>query len=286
MTMQRRTVSRALLLAAAAAALVFAPAAASTGRYTDEEGDSRGAPDITGVTVASDAAGQIVFTVTVDDLPQAGDIQTYLLLDTDLDSATGAPDAVGADYIFVLDQADSSYGFGRWTGTDWDPKTPYATVRIMTRRSGISISVNRSELGNTDGFNFWLRARLGSGAETDEDTAPDLGVWNYSLAAGGPDIRSVLVSTTPGAGPKAGRAFSVRPAGLKLPPAGEAPLILPQPDSYSCRALLAGRALRGSGAGRCTWKLTKSARGKRLAVALTVTYEGAAKTFDFAYRVS
>jgi hypothetical protein len=219
----------------------------------------------------------------VVDLPSPADVQTIVVLDTDQDGTTGAPGTSGGDYAFVVDQSDDSYGFAHWTGTDWDWDTPYATVSVHSRRTGVTISVNRSELGDTSGFNFWSRSDFG---DDESDLAPDEGLWNFSLTAGGPEIRGVMVATKPASGPKAGKAFSLTPLGLKLPESGEPSLLVPQPDSYSCRATLGKRAFAGQGRGGCTWTLPKSARAKSLTVVVSVEFQGATKDVSFVYRVS
>jgi hypothetical protein len=96
----------------------------------------------------------------------------------------------------------------------------------------------------------------------------------------------VLVSTTPVSGPIAGKRFTVTPDGLKLPASGEPALLMPRPDSYSCRATLAALRLAGHGKGSCTWAIPKSARKKMLAVVVTVQYEGATKTVSLSFRIS
>src|SRR5215204_6323641 len=100
-----------------------------------------------------------------------------------------------------------------------------------------------------------------TGAGEARDEAPDDGTWSYSLAAGGPEIRSVLVSNKPLL-PKAGRTFTVTPIGVGLGSAGGI-AVVPQPERYSCRATLAGKPIVGTGVGRCTWKLPKTARGRK-----------------------
>ena len=89
------------------------------------------------------------------------------------------------------------YGFARWTGSDWDWGIPFATVRVMTTASGAVFSVNRSELGATSSFNFWVRTMAGEEASEQLDDAPDDGAFNYKLDTGGPDIRQVRVQATP-----------------------------------------------------------------------------------------
>jgi hypothetical protein len=276
-----------LALAASSTALSGAaqavPSRASIGTYTDPTGDSGSAPDISGVTISSAPDGQILFRITAS-LSSAPEAWTVLLLDTDVNEATGSPDSLGADFIFGVDEVERTYWFGRWAGADWDD-SPDSTVRVFSGSSDVTISVNRSELGNTGEFNFWTRTGSGEFEEGRYDDAPDDGTWNYSLAAAGPNIEAVLVSTTPSAGPRSGRAFTVTPAGLRIKSNGGPPL-LPRPDSYSCRATLAGRTLAGAGVGACSWRIPKNARRKQLKVVLTVAYQGATKSVPFVYRVS
>lgn len=282
--MQRFPRYVATAVVAAAVGLAAVGAAGATGSYPDTAGDGNGAPDIAKVTVSSDAAGQILFTIAVDNLPKPADIQTLLLLNTDMSEDTGGPDTYGADYAFLVDESDHSYGFFRWSGSDW-VETPYTTVRVFSRQTGVTISVNRSELGNTGEFNFWTRTITGDVSAETLDDAPDIGVWNYSLEAAGPNILGVLVQATPQFGPQAGKPFSINPISLKLPPSGEPVSILPSPDTYSCAAKLKGTRLSGSGKGGCTWNLPRNARGKLLVVVVTVTYQGASKSVPFTYRV-
>jgi hypothetical protein len=186
----------------------------------------------------------------------------------------------GADYGFLVRELDNTYSFVRWSVTEWS-ETPDSTVRFSSSSAGMLVSVNRSELGNTSGFRFWAQTVQGDA----RDTAPDTGLWNYSLAAGGPDVQAVLVRTQPSGAPRAGKRFTLKPVGLQLPDFGEPAAKLPRPESYRCSAKLAGKQLAGRGTGRCTPTIPKTAKGKRLTVALTVVYQGVTKTFTLALGV-
>jgi hypothetical protein len=262
------------------AVLLLAGSAGAVGRYTDPSGDSSGAPDITGATVGSAPNGQIVFRIRVTNLPSPADVQTYLFINADNDRNTGSLASDGADYGFVVDELDNTYSFARWNGREWS-ETPDSTVQVASSSAEVLVSVNRSELGNTSGFRFLARTVHGDA----RDTAPDTGLWNYSLAAGGPDVRAVVVRTQPSGAAKAGKRFTLTPVGLRLPDFGEPAAMVPRPESYRCTAKVAGRRLAGRGTGRCTLTIPKTAKGKRLTVALTVVYQGVTKTFTFAYRV-
>ena len=271
------------LLAAACAALMLIPAASPAGGppYPDATGDSSSAGDINGVTVLADKpSGQIVFRISGANLSTSPTSVTLLFVDADANPATGSPSWLGADYVFEVD--DTSYDFEHYDGSNW-VGTPYSTVHVSGGGASVTISVNRSEIGNTPEFNFFARS-----VNTDTkaiDDAPDVGAYNYAIAAGGPDIDSVVVTTTPSFGPKAGKRFVVTPSGLKLPSEGGM-IVLPQPDTYSCKTTLRGKRLRGGGTGGCTVNVPKNARGKKLSVVLTVTYEGATRSFPFAFTVS
>lgn len=281
--LSRQRALAAILALISAVALTAAGTAGAVGRYSDPSGDGKGSADVTGVSVASDANGQILFTISTASDPEAQGGAVVLFLDTDVNPATGAPGTLGAEFLLGVD-ADS-WSFGRWTGSQWDWDTPYSTVRLMSNANTELFSVNRSELGATESFNFWVRAVRGAAASGQLDDAPDDGAFNYMLTAGGPDIRGVGVKTSPASGPGAGRKFVVEPTTLLLPPSGAMIALSPKPESYQCAAKLGAKTLRGTGAGGCTFAIPKTAKGKRLSVVLTASYQGASKTVQLAYKV-
>jgi hypothetical protein len=270
------------IAAALMAALVLVPTA-SSGNYTDASGDNGSAGDITGVTIAADkASGQILFRIAGTNVSTSPTVPTFLLIDSDANPLTGEIGSVGADYIFAVD--DKTYWFGHWNGSDW-ADTPDITVRVTGGGAGLLISVNRSELGNANAFNFWVRSYDSVGKKW--DNAPDDGAFNYSIALNGPDIRSIDLQTSPATGPRAGKKFVVTPMALKLPPNGAIAFDVSQvPESYSCTATLAKGALRGTGKGGCTLAIPKAkSAGKTLSVKVTVNYQGAAKAFTYTFKV-
>lgn len=279
---RRRQALTALVGLTAAAALMTAAPSQAVGRYADPTGDSNGAPDLTGTLVTSDSNGQILFTIGVTGLVRGAQTGVVLVVDADLNPGTGNPQWLGAEYLLFIDQESYSYGFASWNGTDWNFDAPSTTLQIRDAPNLVLVSVNASELGATRSFNFSV-ATIGA-AEGQTDNSPSEGHFSYSLAAGGPEIRSVRIQRNP-ASPRAGRAFTLTPASLELPPNGGLLAPTPAPDSYTCRARLGAKAIRGTGKGGCTLRLPKNAKGKTLTVLVTVNYQGASKTTTVRVRV-
>ncbi|TMK76473.1 MAG: hypothetical protein E6G45_13135 [Actinobacteria bacterium] len=198
----------ALLLVAVG--LVFAATGGATGKYTDPSGDNGSAPDLTGVTVSSDkASGQIIFRIDGKNISSSENYPTFLDIDSDANPLTGDVMGGGEDYFFVVD--NSSYWFAHWNGSDW-VDTSSSTVRVFGTSTGIMISVNKSDLGNSSNLNF--SATAFDWPNKKYDSAPDDGMYNYSLDDGGPSILAVVLQTSPASGPKAGKPFVVTPTGL------------------------------------------------------------------------
>jgi hypothetical protein len=272
--------SRGPVAAVLTAALILVPTA-SSGNYTDPSGDSGTAGDLVSVTVAGDkTSGQLLFRMTGTNIASAETNPLILEIDSDGNPLTGDITLNGSDYEFGVD--NGSYGFFHWNGSDW-VVTPDLSVQVSGGTGQILISVNRSELGNTSLFNFFVLTA--NTVDRSFDLAPNQGAFNYSFDANGPQITSVDVKKTP-ASPKAGKRFVIVPTGLKLPPDGQltTPTILP--ESYSCAAKLGAKKL-ASGKGVCSIAIPKkNAKGKKLTVLLTVNYQGATKVVPLTFKVT
>jgi hypothetical protein len=268
------------IAAAVVATLALVPTA-SSGTYSDASGDAGSAGDITGVVVEGiPATGQIIFRISGTNLATSVVNPLNLSIDSDSNPLTGDVEHHGTDYWFWVD--DGSYWFACWNGSDW-VDTPRVTVDVLGGQNQITISVNTAEIGGAAAFNFVAWTDLpGRG----KDSAPNDGVFNYSLEVNGPQIESVDVKTNPSLGPRAGKQFVVIPTGLSLPSYGLTTQTPPLPDSYECTAKLATRALAGRGAGGCMFAIPKkNSRGKRLIVVLTVNYQGSAKSLRLVFNV-
>ncbi len=219
-----------VVAAAIAAMLVLAPAASPAGSYTDPAGDNATAGDITGLTVSGDkSSGQLAFRLT-GNLAISDTVPLLLFIDSDANPMTGNIMDVGADYIFAV--GSDGYDFEHWNGVDW-VDTPFATVRVFGSSQAITISVNKSEIGNTSDINFWAESFDSVGKKWDD--APNDGAFNYSLDSDGPLINSVDLQTEPTTGPKAGKKFVVTPTALHLPPDVELQQLLCSPRATRAR---------------------------------------------------
>jgi hypothetical protein len=278
--MKLRGVLAGVFCAAAAACAQPAPAATPP-TFVDPSRDAApGAPELTTVVVSNDDAGTIRFRINVANQRELAASSTLeLYLDTDRNPGSGDPLALGADYRVVLDGASRSFAFGRWDGTGYDVTAPSESVRVWYW-SGASISINRSDLGGTSELSFWVR---GSGRAQSADAAPNHGTWSYALEAGSTNPRDIDVfffRVRP-AVPRSGDTWALRVETLRL--VGSRASV--RPDGWSCAATLGGRALRGRGTRGCTFRLPRSARGKRLVVTVTIAYMGEVVSGIVRYRV-
>ncbi len=244
---------------------------------TDPTGDSNGAPDITGVTVANDLSGTILFVVEVanrTDFVARDEVLIYI--DSDRSALTGFPDrGGGVDYRIRVDATSSD--FERWNGTGFEP-TSRTTFRIAWV-NGYVARVHHTELGATSSFAFFVRTRMQEAPSNQFDVAPTDTYFPYTLSP--PHIETIRLRVS-AAAPRAGVTFKVNSVQLRFETAESATAA-----SFTCRATLGGKRLRGTGRGGCTFKLPKAAKGKRFAISISVAATGGkAETFGpYAFRV-
>jgi hypothetical protein len=253
--------TKAIAAVAAAAFVLAAPAAGGSGRYSDKTGD--GAVDIAAVEVTN-TAGTITFKIAVANMPAlAPDAAIAVAIDADRDDTTGGE--YGPDFAAVLFGDDRSAALVRWNGSDFEAFS-HGPVDGRYSAGVATISVPAADLGNPSSFDFGV-----VGIQGDEfDVAPDDGIWTYEM----PAVVAAAVHFSP-AQPKAGARFAADRVSLRLTDGTTV-----RPDTLTCIAQLGGRPLVGTGHGGCTWKLPRAARGKRLVVAIGVTYGGMSPAYD------
>lgn len=178
-----------VMAAALAASLLFGMSAtAGTGSFTDPAGDAKGAPDITAVSVTSDATGTVQLSVTVpgvEAIDGAQEPEVDVWFDTDKNGATGSPAGNEYNLFYWRSADDSGWDLEKWDGTKY-AEAP-ASQTLLFSRSGDTLTWRFSSKTDipTSGFNFYVASGIfdSSNNETAEDDAPDDGVWTFDVTS-------------------------------------------------------------------------------------------------------
>jgi hypothetical protein len=259
--------------------------------WTDPAGDATGdAPDITGVQISNDTRGQILFSVAVSKLTPESTL--YLFLDTDKNATTGYD---GEEYALSWESSSDPDNNGwyleHWNGSSWVHPDQHPTVRGMQTPAGVEFSINRTDLGNTSGFAFWIgTGRWVADAMTGKDIAPDgLAIWTYDLTvapAPVPVVRPVFgsIRTVP-AQPIAGKKF-VFTVAVNRSDTG-APLTR---GTMVCDPSIAGRTITHAesftgGKARLAFVVPKTAKGKLLKLKVKIVNGTQSATKIATYKV-
>jgi hypothetical protein len=261
---------RLLLVALAAGALIVsAPAAFADAPVSlaDPLGDAVGsAPDITTTVVSNDDAGNIRFRINIaNQIHLARDNRVYLYVDADRDPTTGSTAAQGAEYMLAVDGSVGQYSLSRWSEPLWQPLIP--APGSVDEWSGLTITLNKLDLGGTTAFNFFVRTE--SGSPNRADVAPSTGTWTYALGAGGaltPGVRS-LSAYASSLAPRAGDRFKVSRVALTLDDGSTV-----APERASCSAKIGSATLRPRAT--CLFVLPRNARRKTMNVTVSAVYRG------------
>jgi hypothetical protein len=311
---------RGLIVAALAfLALMLVQGAAADQAFSDPAGDpTGGAPDITTIAVANDGAGKITWDVTVAGLP-APDTFLLIPMNTDLNPATGDD---GVDYVFQLIGSAGVGVLARWTGSSYAVFT--STARASYSNGVAHFEVNRADIGNPSLIPFWVSAvKVSGGQVVGYDDAPDgTALYQYVYvqhpacsdkldndndgkidAPADPGCSSATDTdeTDPPPPPPPLKLTAGKPAALAGPAKAGAAFTVamtvtrsdgkPFTGSVACGAKVGAATLRAagravSGAARCTMRLPKTAKGKRLSGTITAN-AGTVKTlksYAFAIR--
>jgi hypothetical protein len=253
--------ARGAAAAAVAAIVVVLPAsAAGPLSFSDPTGDSTTAPDVAGVAVSNDPAGNVSFAISIPNRTElASDDVVFVFVDSDRSAATGQ---FGFDYAASLEGPVAE--LDKWDGTDFRPFTHGAFTASFA--TGVAtITVRRADIGNPKAFDFGLITFKGTDPETAPyDVAPDDDLWTVTLDQAAATLATVDASFTPTV-PRAGKRFAVRSVTGKLSDGSTIAL-----KAFSCTATLGGR--RAASAGHCAWRIPASAHGRKLVLTVAATY--------------
>ena len=198
---------------------------------TDPVGDSNGAPDITGVTVANDLSGTILFVVEVANRTGfAANDDVLIYIDSDRSAATGYPDRGGGGRTTCSGSTRRASRSSSRGGTGPDSSLPQRR-RCVAWANGYVAIINHAELGATSDFAFFVRTRLKGGATAVRRRAggrvPRL---HAGPAAHRGDRAAVLARA-----PRAGSTFRLHSVELPFETAERGAAA-----TFTCRATLAG----------------------------------------------
>lgn len=269
-------------LLAAVAALLLWPAAAPAADYADSRGDNGASADIGAVRVQLAQDGYIHVRPEIAAQPALFSPGSVLVaFDTDRSLTTGATEGLlGADLLTLFLFEDLSSGVLRWNGADWEEaQLQEGDVRYLVGSSGFELLIRPGVLGNVSSFGVTIFAATGTVGENQLDRAPDSGMWLFD-ATPTPTVTTLDVTWSPRL-PRVGSIFRSAAVLLDLSNGKSVPA-----PSYRCTATLGGRAIRGRGAGGCTFTIPKRAKGKRLEITVVATFKGQRIPFEpYVFRV-
>ncbi len=268
-----------------------AGAEASFGDETGDHGKTETliAPDIGGVQVSNTSDGMITFRVAIAnyaELPPRSRIVTLFDLDRNADTAelgferavSHLVDATGPTRIVFEQWDEPSFGY---------VQIPASTITSNFSGGVYTMSISRSELGNTAGFNFALFTILFGTNQRDRvgDIAPNENRWSYDLVGlPAPTLSTARVVAMP-ARPVAGRTFTVAAVVRRSDTGGALTAAV-----VACTARIGKTRVRAvgrfsDGRARCIVSVPRSAKGKTLRGTITVRAAGARLNRAFSYRI-
>jgi hypothetical protein len=255
--------------------------------FTDAAGDSGTAADIRTVDVTNDDLGQYFVDVTVATPYGAADGMS-LYLDTDMNAATGDPQSLGSEYLIIDDNAANAFYFMMWNGTAWVDSPTNATVKdsVSTDAKDVLLSVNKSEIGNSTGFNFFVLSTDGDGTDGHWDVAPEgTASWPYKLQ----NVLKLALVAAKSFGAKAGGTWNVAVVvgrsdnGGTVGPEGT---LVCAATSGSTKLKVDTHGFISGGSGKptaavCSFKVPAKLKHKVLHATVTVSYQGQSVKHSF-----
>jgi hypothetical protein len=174
--------SRALVVGAVLAAVCTGVAlAANTGAFADPTGDSAAGPDVSGVTVSNDDAGNVTIAVTLANRSSFGATDGVGVgIDADQNPDTGMV-FYGVEYEIDLEGSVLKFYRSDAQGL-YDETAPPASAHASFSGGVVTMTFKPSELGVTSGFNVYAVGFSPGGI----DAAPDIRTVNHQLVSGTP----------------------------------------------------------------------------------------------------
>lgn len=272
-------------------ALVPLRAGAGSQAYSDRVGDAvNGAPDISTIVVANDDQGNITVTVTLpnhssDFQPNEG---VLVVMDTDGNGATGNG---GFDYVYA--GVKDHTGLFVWNGSAFAPASA-SSLQSSTSPGQVAFRVNRSDLGNTTGLNFYVATTRDNGGSIGDDAPDGNGVFTYRLVLPTAPPPPPTTTTPPAPPPR----FVVSPVGF--PHAGRRFVVRARillgaqsvsPSALGCAAKVGSSAVRTTAVSgpapyrSCVVLIPIRSKGKSVTVTLLLQYKTSGTTRRLTYKI-
>jgi hypothetical protein len=293
----------ALVLVATAAGSVSSSALNRT-TFEDALGEDPAAPDISTVRVSNDDEGRITFRIAVPSRPTLReDMRLNVYIDADNNRETGLGtdlgNIAGMDYRLLWDyvlHGDREVWALRCEGSVCSLLG--GTKVALGYAEGPTITIDRSELGDTRRFRFLLSVadgyvfdpvtRMWDFTNVHGDSAPDAPItsWVYEVKLGPSRLVVQRFSTTP-AKPVAGKTFVAK---LKAKRDDNGALVTT--GKVACVAAVGSARLRvqrsgfAQGAAFCTWHVPAGSSGENLRGSIGVTLSGKTAKKAFALKIS
>ena len=294
---------RLLVISVLAAVLVVLPGGAlgssshatvNSQSFPDSVGEDANAPDITGVDVANTDAGLITFHIKISNRPaMTTDMAVAIWMDTDGNSATGDPNAAGADYFIELDPG--VVGLLKWNGTTYDNAPSQTSLIFAYDATGATISVSAADLGGAKTLKFAVAAI--SGITTDAngnadftnihvDLAPDSGHGLFAYTVITKLTLTATGFTTAPKPAKHGKRFAATLAASESDTSGPV-----TSGTVTCVATIKGVRIAAThslanGVASCSWKLPLTSKGKTLFGKVSITVQGTTLSKSFSARIT
>jgi len=278
-----------LAVALAVACVVVSTAGASNApptNYTDPTGDSGTAPDITNVAVTNDAHGGYTFTIDFA-TPYVNSASLTIAIDSDNNDNTGDPQALGADYIFADDYASHLFDLAVWQSTDF-VEAPHLTAGVVVAKDNksMTMTINKSDLGNSTSFDFFVISSDGAFGAGHTDTAPSgAGAFSYSAQK----VFTLAAGSSHNGVAKAGGTWTVSLRAVR----SDTHATVGSDGTIACKATEGSKKLAvvshafvspGGGGGSsavCTFRVPKKPRGAAVRATVTVSEAGQSASKSF-----
>ncbi len=279
-----------LAVALVAACVVVSAATAITAppkTFADATGDSGTAPDIATIAVTNDDHGRYTFTIGFATLYTGSD-NVAIYMDTDNNASTGDPQAAGVDYIFVDDYASHTFDLVSWQSSDFaEASHPTADVVVAADNKSVTMAVNKSDLGGSTGFNFFVVASDGSFDTGHFDDAPSsAGLFSYNAQT----VFTLAPGTSHDGAAKAGGTWTVSMSAVRSDTkatVGSEGTIACKASEGSKKLAVVSHSFLSSGGGRgysavCTFRVPKTPKQAAVRATVRVTDAGRSATKSFA----